>query len=281
MQEKEFLRNINGLFGLLCLHIAPLKGYNLVSLPPMGKYAHDKVVPYEQSGLTKKEQVASMFDSIAFRYDFLNRFLSAGIDVSWRKKAIHALNEVKPQIILDVATGTGDVAILTHQLIAPIHITGIDISEGMLAEGRKKIAALGLQNAIELISGDSEQIKFNDNHFDGITVAFGVRNFEHLETGLQEMFRVLKPGGKLVILEFSKPKQFLFKGFYNLYMNLVAPGFGKMIAKNKEAYQYLNDSVQAFPEGDAFTNIMEKVGYTSITSKKLTFGICTIYCGKK
>ena len=145
----------------------------------------------------------------------------------------------------------------------------------------KKIAALGLQDSIELISGDSEQLAFNDNHFDGITVAFGVRNFEHLETGLQEMFRVLQPGGKLVILEFSKPKQFLFKGFYNIYMNLVAPGFGKMIAKNKEAYQYLNDSVQAFPEGDAFTNIMEKVGYTSITSKKLTFGICTIYCGKK
>lgn len=253
----------------------------MVSLQPMGKYAHDKVVPYEQSGLTKKEQVASMFDSIAFRYDFLNRFLSAGIDVSWRKKAIHALNEVKPQIILDVATGTGDVAILTHKLIAPKHITGVDISEGMLAEGRKKIAALGLQDSIELVSGDSEQLAFNDNHFDGITVAFGVRNFEHLETGLQEMFRVLQPGGKLVILEFSKPKQFLFKGFYNIYMNLVAPGFGKMIAKNKEAYQYLNDSVQAFPEGDAFTSIMEKVGFTSITNKKLTFGICTIYCGKK
>ena len=253
----------------------------MVSLPPMGKYAHDKVVPYEQSGLTKKEQVASMFDSIAFRYDFLNRFLSAGIDVSWRKKAIHALNEVKPKIILDVATGTGDVAILTHQLIAPTHITGIDISEGMLSEGRKKIAALGLQDSIELKSGDSEQIKFNDNHFDGVTVAFGVRNFEHLETGLQEMLRVLKPGGKMVILEFSKPKQFLFKGFYNIYMNLVAPGFGKMIAKNKEAYQYLNDSVQAFPEGEAFTSIMGKVGFTSITSKKLTFGICTIYCGKK
>ena len=275
------MRNINGEFRLLSLHIAPKKGYYLVSLQPMAKYAHDKVVPYEQSGLTKKEQVASMFDSIAFRYDFLNRFLSAGIDVSWRKKAIKALNEVKPKIILDVATGTGDVAILTHKMIAPTHITGIDISEGMLAEGRKKIAALGLQDAIELVSGDSEQIKFNDNHFDGVTVAFGVRNFEHLETGLQEMYRVLKPGGKLVILEFSKPKQFLFKGFYNVYMNLVAPGFGKMIAKNKEAYQYLNDSVQAFPEGDAFTNIMEKVGYTSITNKKLTFGICTIYCGKK
>ncbi len=253
----------------------------MVSLHPMGKYAHDKVVPYEQSGLTKKEQVASMFDSIAFRYDFLNRFLSAGIDVSWRKKAIHALHEVKPKIILDVATGTGDVAILTHKLIAPTHITGIDISEGMLAEGRKKIVALGLQDSIELVSGDSEQLAFNNNHFDGITVAFGVRNFEHLETGLQEMFRVLQPGGKLVILEFSKPKQFLFKGFYNIYMNIVAPGFGKMIAKNKEAYQYLNDSVQAFPEGDAFTSIMEKVGFTSITSKKLTFGICTIYCGKK
>jgi demethylmenaquinone methyltransferase/2-methoxy-6-polyprenyl-1,4-benzoquinol methylase len=180
-----------------------------------------------------------------------------------------------------VATGTGDVAILMHKMIAPTHITGIDISEGMLAEGRKKIENLGLQKSIALVKGDSEQIAFENHHFDGITVAFGVRNFEHLETGLKEMYRVLKPGGKLVILEFSKPKQFLFKGFYNIYMNLIAPGFGKMFAKNKEAYEYLNDSVQAFPEGDAFVSIMEIAGFNKITSKKLTFGICTIYCGKK
>ena len=247
----------------------------------MAKYAHDTIVPFKESDQSKKQQVAAMFDKIAFRYDFLNRFLSAGIDVSWRKKAIKQLLQLQPQNILDVATGTGDVAILTHKILSPKKITGIDISEGMLEIGRKKIEKLGLQNEIELLKGDSETIKFPDNTFDAITVAFGVRNYQNLEKGLSEMLRVLKPGGKLVVLEFSRPKQFLFKAVYNLYMNNIAPGFGKLIAKNKDAYQYLNDSVQRFPEGQQFLDILKNAGYSGTYSKTLTLGICSIYCGSK
>lgn len=247
----------------------------------MAKYAHDTIVPFKESDQSKKQQVAAMFDKIAFRYDFLNRFLSAGIDVSWRKKAIKQLQSLQPKYILDVATGTGDVAILTQKILHPTKITGIDISEGMLEIGRKKIEKLGLQNEIELLKGDSETLGFPDNSFDAITVAFGVRNFQNLEKGLAEMLRVLKPGGKLVVLEFSRPKQFLFKGVYNLYMKTIAPGFGKLIAKNKDAYQYLNDSVQRFPEGQQFIDILKNVGYSSTYSKILTLGICTIYCGSK
>jgi len=247
----------------------------------MTKYAHDTIVPFKESELSKKEQVAGMFDKIAFRYDFLNRFLSAGIDVSWRKKAIKELKSLQPQQVLDVATGTADVALLTYKMLQPQKITGIDISDGMLDLGRKKVAKLKLSNKIELLNGDSETINFADNSFDAITVAFGVRNFEHLEKGIGEMLRVLKPGGKLVVLEFSKPKQVAFKGLYNLYMNKVAPGFGKLIAKNGDAYQYLNDSVQRFPEGKQFINIMEGTGFTDTYYKPLTMGICTIYCGTK
>jgi demethylmenaquinone methyltransferase/2-methoxy-6-polyprenyl-1,4-benzoquinol methylase len=247
----------------------------------MAKFAHDTIVPFKESEQSKKQQVADMFDKIAFRYDFLNRFLSAGIDVSWRKKAIKQLRSLHPQTVLDVATGTGDVAILAHKILHPKKITGIDISEGMLEIGRKKIEKLGLQNGIELLKGDSETINFPDNNFDAITVAFGVRNYQNLEKGLGEMLRVLKPGGKLVVLEFSRPKQFLFKGIYNLYMNSIAPGFGKLIAKNKDAYQYLNDSVQRFPEGQQFLDILKNVGFSSTYSKVLTLGICSIYCGSK
>lgn len=247
----------------------------------MSKFAHDVVVPNSQSSLTKKEQVAGMFDDIAFRYDFLNRFLSAGIDVRWRKKAIHQLKEIQPKLVLDVATGTADVALLTHKLLKPNKIIGIDISEGMLALGRKKILQQGLQEKIELLAGDSENISFDDNTFDAVTVAFGVRNFQDLDKGLKDMLRVLKPGGKLVILEFSKPKQHAFKGIYKLYMNSIAPSFGKMFAKNKEAYQYLNGSIQAFPEGQSLLNIMHEAGFTKTYLKTLTLGICTIYCGSK
>jgi demethylmenaquinone methyltransferase/2-methoxy-6-polyprenyl-1,4-benzoquinol methylase len=247
----------------------------------MAKFAHDSVVPNSSSNLGKKQQVAEMFNSIAFRYDFLNRFLSAGIDIRWRKKAIKQLKALQPQTILDVATGTADVALLTHELLQPNKIIGIDISEGMLDFGRKKIAKAGLQNSIELFTGDSEKINFADNSFDAITVAFGVRNFENLENGLKEMYRVLKPGGKAVVLEFSKPKQTAFKGFYKLYMNTIAPGFGKMFAKNKDAYQYLNGSIQAFPEGQQFLNIMHEAGFTQTYLKTLSLGICTIYCGSK
>jgi demethylmenaquinone methyltransferase / 2-methoxy-6-polyprenyl-1,4-benzoquinol methylase len=247
----------------------------------MAKYAHDEIVPYNESELEKKEQVAKMFDSIAFRYDFLNRFLSAGIDVRWRKKAIAQLKALQPKTVLDVATGTADVALMTFDALHPDKIVGIDISDGMLELGRKKIAKRNLQHVIELQNGDSEIIHFPDNSFDAVTVAFGVRNFQHLEKGLGEMLRILKPGGKLVVLEFSKPKQTAFKAFYNFYMKVIAPGAGSIVANNKEAYAYLNNSVQAFPEREQFTALLESTGYTNIYFKPLTMGICCIYCGSK
>jgi demethylmenaquinone methyltransferase / 2-methoxy-6-polyprenyl-1,4-benzoquinol methylase len=242
---------------------------------------HDTIVPFKGSDQTKKQQVAGMFDQIAFRYDFLNRFLSGGIDVYWRKRAIKELKALQPKIILDVATGTADMAIMSHKFLKAETIIGIDISEGMLQLGRKKIANLLLNKQIALYQGDSEAINFADNTFDAITVAFGVRNFENLRKGLNEMLRVLKPGGKLVVLEFSKPKQSVLKGLYNLYMRIVTPGIGKLISKNREAYQYLNDSVQKFPEGNDFITIMNDIGYTATYFTKLTGGICTIYCGSK
>ncbi|HAI83991.1 MAG TPA: bifunctional demethylmenaquinone methyltransferase/2-methoxy-6-polyprenyl-1,4-benzoquinol methylase UbiE [Chitinophagaceae bacterium] len=247
----------------------------------MTKYAHDRVVPDGSSKLNKKQQVAEMFNSIAFRYDFLNRFLSAGIDIQWRKKAIAQLKTLQPQMVLDVATGTADVALMTHDILKPAKIIGIDISEGMLSLGREKIAKKGLSNTIELFTGDSEKINYPDCTFDAVTVAFGVRNFENLEAGLTEMLRVLKPGGKLVILEFSRPKQVGFKSLYNLYMNIVAPSVGKMFSKNKGAYAYLNESVQAFPERENLVTIMKQVGYQQTYFKPLSLGICCIYCGSK
>lgn len=242
---------------------------------------HDTVVPSKDSSLGKKEQVADMFDRIAYRYDFLNRFLSGGIDIWWRRRAISQLKEIKPQIMLDVATGTGDFAIMAHKRLKPGKIIGIDISTGMLNLGKKKIAKLQLTNQIELQQGDSETINFETNTFDAVTVAFGVRNFENLRKGLAEMLRVLKPGGKLVILEFSKPRQKVFKGLYNTYMNLVAPKIGKWISKDCDAYQYLNDSVKVFPEGKHLLSILEQTGYSDTYFKTLSLGICTIYCGRK
>ena len=242
---------------------------------------HDSIVPFGDTHRSKKEQVAEMFDQIAFRYDFLNRFLSGGIDIYWRRRAIAELKATNPKLVLDVATGTGDVALMTMKYLKPEKIIGIDISTGMLELGRKKIAKAMLNDRIELVEGDSETINFPDNTFDAITVAFGVRNFEHLQQGLKEMLRVLKPGGKLVVLEFSRPKQSGFKALYRLYMKLVAPGIGSLISKNKTAYQYLNDSVQAFPEGMKFVNILQECGYTGTYLKTLSLGICTIYCGTK
>jgi demethylmenaquinone methyltransferase/2-methoxy-6-polyprenyl-1,4-benzoquinol methylase len=247
----------------------------------MAKFAHDEVVPFRQSELDKKEQVAQMFNTIAFRYDFLNRFLSAGIDKGWRKKAINQLMDLQPKLILDVATGTGDVAIMTYNQLHPDKIIGIDISEGMLDFGKKKLENLQLNSVIELQKGDSETIQFADQHFDAVTVAFGVRNFQNLEKGLAEMQRVLKRGGKLVVLEFSKPTFGPAKAFYKFYMNVIGPSISKLFGSNKAAYQYLNDSVQAFPEGQTFLNLMNEAGFTQTYLKKLSLGICTIYCGSK
>jgi len=246
----------------------------------MSKYSHDSVMPYKDSGKTKKEQVAGMFDDIAHRYDFLNRFLSAGIDVGWRKKLIRQLTPLHPQQILDVATGTGDVAIMAAQKLNPQKIVGIDISPGMLEIGRKKIAKLLLNKKIELVEGDSEAINSATGSFDAVTVAFGVRNFENLEKGLGEIMRVLRPGGMLAVLEFSKPAGPL-RWIYNIYMERLAPFFGKLFSKNQEAYQYLHSSVKAFPEGETFLHILQQVGFQETSLKRLSLGICTIYCGRK
>ena len=247
----------------------------------MVKYDHDSVMPDEGSDLSKKEQVAGMFDSIAYRYDFLNRFLSAGIDITWRKNALKELKKLNPKKILDVATGTADVAIMATNSLHPEKIIGIDISDGMLDFGRKKIERLKLGKVIELVNGDSETINFADNSFDAVTVAFGVRNFQNLEKGLGEIKRVLRPGGKLVVLEFSKPKTVGIKQLYNVYMKLVAPGMGKLFSKNRNAYKYLDESIKKFPEGKNFTTILDNLGYRNTYCKPQSLGICSIYCGEK
>jgi demethylmenaquinone methyltransferase/2-methoxy-6-polyprenyl-1,4-benzoquinol methylase len=228
----------------------------------------------------KKVQVEAMFDSIAYRYDFLNHFLSMGIDKSWRKKAIKILSYRNFDSLLDVATGTGDLAIEASK-IAQAKIVGIDISEKMLAIGREKIQKKGLANRIKLELGDSENLKFDDNCFDAITVAFGVRNFENLQIGLSEMYRVLKPGGIAVILEFSKPKSFPFKQVYHLYFRFILPVIGRAISKDRSAYNYLPESVKNFPDGENFINIFKEVGFNKCNAKELSFGIASIYIGEK
>lgn len=253
----------------------------MLSLHPMTEFAHDTVVPYKDSDSSKKQQVAAMFDDIAFKYDFLNRFLSAGIDVGWRKKAIKQIAGLQPKTILDVATGTADVAIMASGMLKPEKIVGIDISDGMLEIGRQKVEKAGLTGIIELLNGHSETINFNDNTFDAVTVAFGVRNFQQLEKGLSEILRVLKPGGKLVVLEFSKPKMPGVKTMYNLYMKVICPNIGKLFSKNRSAYKYLDESIQKFPEGKNFTQILDNLGYSNTYCKPLSLGICSIYCGSK
>ena len=242
---------------------------------------HDNVMPFNDPDKPKKQQMAEMFDRIAGRYDVTNRVLSAGIDTKWRKKAILQLKKDEPKQILDVATGTCDMAIISYKLLKPEKITGIDISEQMLKLGRKKVEKEGLTSVIELQTGDSETINFADNSFDAVTVAFGVRNFENLETGLKEMLRVLKPGGKLIVLEFSRPRTKIFRSLYNLYMSIVAPEVARWIARNKKAYQYLNQSANLFPERQNFVEILNRTGYSNTSFKPLSAGICCIYIGEK
>ena len=218
------------------------------------------VLPYKDKNTSKKEQIAAMFNSISGKYDFLNHFLSLGIDILWRKRAVRLLKKHQPKLILDIATGTGDFAIEALSL-NPEKIIGVDISEGMLSVGREKLIKKNLTDKIELISGDSEFLPFKDNFFDAVIVSFGVRNFENLEKGLSDMLRVLKPGGKVVILEFSKPKSFPFKQIYQFYFQWILPKIGKLISKNHAAYTYLPDSVEAFPDGDDFLNILNKIGF--------------------
>ena len=239
------------------------------------------VLPDAASKLSKKAQVAGMFDDISARYDFLNHFLSLGIDKGWRKKAIREVLSVQPKAVLDVATGTGDLAIAALKAAPGLIVSGIDISEGMLSVGRKKISALGLAGNISMQSGDSEALPFADGVFDAVMCAYGVRNFEHLEAGLLEMKRVLRPGGKVVILEFSKPAAFPVKQLFGFYSKYMLPLFGKMISKHSRAYTYLPESVQAFPEGNNFAEILVRCGFQQATVRPLTFGITTLYTGVK
>ena len=240
----------------------------------------NEIRPYLHTESSKKEQVATMFDKIAHSYDFLNHFLSLGIDKIWRKKAIRELADAKPKLILDVATGTGDFALEALKL-NPEKIIGIDISNGMLDIARKKIITKHLNELFEVRLGDSEQLDFESNKFDAVTVSFGVRNFENLQKGISEIFRVLKPGGKLIVLEFSRPKKFPVKQAYNFYFFSILPLFGKLFSKDQRAYNYLPESVAAFPDGDAFTAILIQEGFHHTTNKTLTFGISSIYTGIK
>jgi demethylmenaquinone methyltransferase / 2-methoxy-6-polyprenyl-1,4-benzoquinol methylase len=238
------------------------------------------VVPYKDKDSGKREQIAEMFDNVSPKYDFLNHLLSAGIDIYWRKRAIKLLKKEKPQTILDIATGTGDFAIEALTL-KPKKIIGIDISEGMLAVGREKIKKIGMENVIDLRTGDSANLPLETNSFDAVIASFGVRNFENLLNGLTDMFRVMKPGGTCVVLEFSKPKTFPFKQLYNFYFRYILPIVGRMVSKDTAAYTYLPESVQAFPDGDDFLKIYKQAGFKDTKCIPLTFGICSIYIGKK
>jgi demethylmenaquinone methyltransferase/2-methoxy-6-polyprenyl-1,4-benzoquinol methylase len=240
----------------------------------------EKVKPYKDSQLGKKEQVAKMFDTISKEYDGLNRVISFGIDIKWRKKVVEIIGKSYPDKILDIATGTGDLAINLTKTKAS-KIIGLDISEGMLNVGRKKIEKLQLNNQIEMVFGDSENIPFENNYFDAITVAFGVRNFENLEKGLSEIYRVLKPTGTFVVLETSVPTKTPYKQGYKLYSTKILPTIGKLFSKDKSAYKYLSDSAASFPHGKAFNNILEKIGFINVENKPQTFGVASIYIAKK
>jgi demethylmenaquinone methyltransferase/2-methoxy-6-polyprenyl-1,4-benzoquinol methylase len=238
------------------------------------------ITPYKDSDLGKKEQVAKMFDTISGNYDSLNRVISFGIDVKWRKKVLKIVAQSNPKIILDIATGTGDLAILMSDTNAE-KIIGLDISAGMLEVGKKKIATKNLSKRIEMVLADSENMPFEDNYFDAITVAFGVRNFETLEKGLAEILRVLKPDGVFVILETSVPDKTPYKQGYNFYSKNILPIIGKLFSKDNVAYGYLSESAAAFPYGEALNNILRKVGFIDVVSMPQTFGVATIYTASK
>lgn len=235
------------------------------------------IKPYKAKEGGKKEQVATMFNNISKTYDMLNRMMTLGIDTIWRKKAIRSLRSIHPQHMLDVATGTGDFALESIRILNPKKIIGVDISAGMLEVARQKIVKQGLQEQFEVQLGDSEKLQFNDNTFDAITVAFGVRNFENLERGLSDILRVLKPGGKAIILELSNPTTFPIKQLYHFHFHKLTPALGKLISKDASAYSYLPESVVNFPDGERFAAITKKVGFGETKVRPQTFGFCTIY----
>lgn len=240
----------------------------------------EKITPYKDSTASKKEQVATMFDTISGHYDGLNRVISFGIDIKWRNKVVKLVTKTKPQRILDVATGTGDLAINLVRTGAS-EIIGLDISSGMLEVGKEKIQNKKLNNTIKMVLGDGEKIEYSDGHFDAITVSFGVRNFENLEQGLSEIYRVLKPGGIFAVLETSIPTKTPFKQGYHFYTRKILPLIGKLFSKDKVAYAYLSESAASFPYGVAFNNILHKIGFKNITDRPQTFGVATIYTASK
>ncbi len=238
------------------------------------------VTPYKDSSLGKKEQVAQMFDTISGNYDGLNRVISFGTDIKWRKKVLSIVQAKNPTTILDIATGTGDLAILLSKTKAE-KIIGLDISVGMLEVGKKKIVQKKLDNRIEMILGDSENLPFEDNSIDAITVAFGIRNFENLEKGLSEIVRVLKPNGVFVILETSVPQKFPFKQGYQFYTSNILPLIGRLFSKDNSAYAYLSESASVFPFGEELNNILRKIGFIEVKALPQTFGVATIYSASK
>lgn len=240
----------------------------------------EQVTPYGATDKSKKEQVAEMFNNISKRYDFLNHFLSLGIDKGWRRNVVKLAKAEQPERILDLATGTADQAIALR-ITEPKEIIGVDISEGMLEQGRAKVTKKGLDDLITLSLGDSENLPFDDDHFDVLTVSFGVRNYENLEKGLAEMLRVTKPGGKVIILEFSQPEKFPMKQLFGFYSKRILPAVGRIVSKDARAYTYLPDSVEAFPYGQAFTDVLNKLGYRDTSISPQTFGIASIYTGTK
>lgn len=239
-----------------------------------------KITPYKDSELGKKEQVAQMFDAISKNYDGLNRVISFGIDVKWRKKVIQIIGKNNPKTILDIATGTGDLAIMMSDL-NPNQIVGLDISEGMLEVGKQKIATKKLSDKIEMVLGDSENIPYDDNYFDAITVSFGVRNFENLNKGLKEILRVLKPEGTFVVLETAVPTKTPYKQGYKFHSKYILPLVGKLFSKDKIAYSYLSESANAFPHGEAFVSILQKNGFKEAKAIPVTFGVASIYTATK
>ena len=254
---------------------------NLQNSIQLKKMSERKEVKPYNSNASKKEEVEAMFDNVAGRYDMLNRLLSFGVDISWRKRLIKELKKYEVSHILDMATGTADLAIMCAKSIPEVRITGIDLSSNMIAHGKEKTDKSNLNDRVELQVGDSENIQFPDDTFDGAMVAFGVRNFENLHKGLMEMNRVLKKGQPLLILEFSRPTIFPVKQVFNLYFRWVLPLIGKLFSKDPKAYSYLYESVQAFPQYDEMKQIMEETGFRNCRWHALTFGICSLYIGEK
>lgn len=239
-----------------------------------------KVKPYKNSDSTKKEQVTEMFDTISKEYDSLNRVISFGIDIKWRNNVVDLVKATNPETILDIATGTGDLAISLARTNAK-KIVGLDISNGMLEVGRNKISKKKLNSTIEMVLGDSENLPFETNSFDAVTVAFGVRNFEHLEKGLSEIHRVLKPNGIFVILETSVPTRTPFKQGYKFYTKFILPAIGKLFSKDRSAYSYLSESASLFPFGEVLNNILRQIGFIDVNDHPQTFGVATIYTASK